>query len=150
MNKSNSLRKALNAAVPSLVTDPDKLLVFIDTGNIIATGAASNSFDYAYTLNVMLLDFTGDADIVFAALIAWVRRNQSDLLTNDDLRKTGISFEADQLTQTTVDLSIKLRLTESVVVGTDDTGAQTITHVDEPVPEWEAQGLYDPSQQWPN
>ena len=98
----------------------------------------------------MLLDFTGDADIVFAALIAWVKRNQSDLLTNDDLRKTGISFEADQLTQTTVDLSIKLRLTESVVVGTDYTGAQTITHVDEPVPEWETQGLYDPSQQWPN
>jgi hypothetical protein len=96
MNKSNSLRRALNAAVPSLVTDPDKLLVFIDTGNIIATGAASDSFDYAYTLNVMLLDFTGDADIVFAALIAWVRRNQSDLLTNDDLRKTGISFEADR------------------------------------------------------
>ncbi|BCB23202.1 tail terminator [Burkholderia phage FLC5] len=148
MNKANSLRKALNAAVPSLSTDPDKLLVFIDAGNIIATGAASGSFDYAYTLNVMLLDFAGDADIVFAALIAWVKRNQSDLLTNDDLRKTGISFEADALTQTTVDLSIKLKLSESVVVGTDDAGAQTITHVDEPVPEWEVTGLYDPASQW--
>jgi hypothetical protein len=150
MNKANSLRKALNAAVPSLTTVPDKLLIFIDAGNIIATGAASGSFDYAYTLNVMLLDFAGDADIVFAALMAWIKRNQSDLLTNDDLRKTGISFEADQLTQTTVDLSIKLKLTESVVVGTDDTGAQTITHVDEPVPEWEVSGLYDPAAQWTN
>ena len=134
--------------MPSLVSDPDKLLVFIDAGNIIATGAASGSFDYAYTLNVMLLDFAGDADIVFAALIAWIKRNQSDLLTNDDLRKTGISFEADALTQTTVDLSIKLKLTESVVVGVDDAGAQTITHVDEPVPEWETTGLYDPAAQW--
>ncbi|MET3234337.1 UNVERIFIED_ORG: hypothetical protein ABIC54_006558 [Burkholderia sp. 1263] len=145
MNKANSLRAALTAAVPSLATDPDKLLVFIDAGNIIATGAASGSFDYAYTLNVMLLDFVGDADIVFAALVAWISRNESDLLTNDDLRKNGITFEADQLTQTTVDLSIKIKLTESVVIGVDEQGAQTITHVDEPVPEWEVQGLFDPS-----
>jgi hypothetical protein len=145
MNKANSLRTALTAAVPSLATDPDKLLVFIDAGNIIATGAASGSFDYAYTLNVMLLDFAGDADIVFAALVAWISRNESDLLTNDDLRKSGITFEADQLTQTTVDLSIKIKLTESVVIGVDEQGAQTITHVDEPVPEWEVQGLFDPS-----
>jgi hypothetical protein len=145
MNKANSLRAALTAAVPSLATDPDKLLVFIDAGNIIATGAASGSFDYAYTLNVMLLDFAGDADIVFAALVAWISRNESDLLTNDDMRKNGITFEADQLTQTTVDLSIKIKLTESVVVGVDEQGARTITHVDEPVPEWEVQGLFDPS-----
>jgi hypothetical protein len=145
MNKANSLRAALTAAVPSLATDPDKLLVFIDAGNIIATGAASGSFDYAYTLNVMLLDFAGDADIVFAALVAWISRNESDLLTNDDMRKNGIAFEADQLTQTTVDLSIKIKLTESVVVGVDEQGAQTIEHVAEPVPEWEVQGLFDPS-----
>lgn len=148
MNKAHSLRRALTAAVPSLATDPDKLLVFIDAGNIIATGALSTSFDYAYTLNVMLLDFAGDGDIVFAALLKWVRANQSDLLTNDELRKAGVSFEADQLTQTTVDLSIKLKLTESVIVSTDDTGAQTITHVDEPVPEWDVRGLVDP--QWTN
>jgi hypothetical protein len=148
MNKANSLRRALTAAVPALATDPDRLLVFIDAGNIIGTGAPSTSFDYAYTLNVMLLDFAGDADIVFAELMRWVRVNQSDLLTNDELRQSGIAFEADQLTQTTVDLSIKLKLTESVLVGTDDTGAQTITHVDEPVPEWDVQGLVDP--QWTN
>jgi hypothetical protein len=146
MNKANSLRRALTAAVPSLATDPDKLLVFIDAGNIIATGAQSTSFDYAYTLNVMLLDFAGDADIVFVALLQWVRLNQSDLLTNDELRRVGIAFEADQLTQTTVDLSIKLRLTESVLVVTDDAGAQKITHVDEPVPEWDVRGLINP--QW--
>ncbi|MEM5451894.1 phage tail protein [Paraburkholderia guartelaensis] len=149
MNKANSLRRALTAAVPALATDPDKLLVFIDAGNIIATSAQSTSFDYAYTLNVMLLDFAGDGDIVFAALLQWVRANQSDLLTNDELRKAGISFEADQLTQTTVDLSIKLKLTESVLVTTDDAGVQKITHVDEPVPEWDVQGLVDPSR-WTN
>ncbi|MFP6558146.1 phage tail protein [Paraburkholderia sp. B3] len=146
MNKATSLRRALTVAVPSLAVDPDKLLVFIDAGNIVGTGAVSLSFDYAYTLNVIIEDFAGDADTVFVAVMAWVRRNQSDLLTNDDLRKLGISFEADQLTQTTVDLSIKLRLTESVVVGTNDAGEQTIEHVGEPVPEWDVNSLVDP--QW--
>jgi hypothetical protein len=148
MKKANSLRLALTAAVPSLASDPDKLLVFIDAGNVVATGARSISFDYAYTLNVILLDFSGDADIVFAALVQWVRLNQSDLLTNDELRKTGIAFEADQLTQTTCDLSIRLKLTESVLVATDDAGGQKITHVDEPVPEWDTHSLVDP--QWTN
>lgn len=146
MNKATSLRRALTVAVPSLAIDPDKLLVFIDAGNIIGTGAVSLSFDYAYTLNVIIEDFAGDADTVFVAVMAWVRRNQSDLLTNDDLRKSGISFETDQLTQTTCDLSIKLRLTESVVVGTNDAGEQTIEHVDEPVPEWDVNGLIE--SQW--
>jgi hypothetical protein len=142
MNKAMSLRRALTAAVPSLAGDPDRLLVFIDTGNIVATGARGASFDYAYTLNVILLDFAGDADIVFAAVLAWARRNEPELLTNDELRRTGIAFEADQLTQTTCDLSIRLKLTESVIVGTDAAGGQTFTHVDEPVPEWEIDGLY--------
>jgi hypothetical protein len=38
-------------------------------------------------------------------------------------------------------LSIKLQLSESVVVGADDQGAQTITHIDEPVFEWNLDSL---------
>jgi hypothetical protein len=136
MNKANSFRTALTAALPSLATDPDKLLVFIDAGRVIATDAPSLSFEYRFTLNAILLDFAGDADAVFVALLAWVKRNQSDLLSNETTRKDGISFEAEHLTNDTCDLSIKLQLSESVVVGADDQGAQTITHIDEPVFEW--------------
>jgi P2 phage tail completion protein R (GpR) len=136
MNKAASFRQAIALAVPSLKDDPDRLLVFIDQGHIVATAAPSLSFEYRFVLNAILLDFAGDADTVFVALMAWVHRHQSDLVSNDDTRKNGITFEVDHLTQTTFDLSIKLTLTESVVVGTDPAGAQTITHVDEPVNEW--------------
>jgi hypothetical protein len=136
MNKAASFRQAIASAVPSLKDDPDKLLVFIDQGHIVATAAPSLSFEYRFVLNAILLDFAGDADTVFVALMAWVQRNQSDLVSNDDTRKNGITFEVDHLTQTTFDLSIKLTLTESVVVDTDPAGVQTITHVDEPVNEW--------------
>ncbi|HEV2641109.1 MAG TPA: phage tail protein [Candidatus Elarobacter sp.] len=141
MNKPNSFRKAITAAVPSLAVDPDKLLVFVDQGNIVGTGAASLSFEYRYKLNVIVTDFAGNADAIFVALMGWIRRNQSDLLTNDDKRRTGISFEVDHLTQDTCDVSIKVDVTESVVVGTNEAGEQTITHVDEPAYEWDATGL---------
>jgi hypothetical protein len=141
MNKANSFRTALTAALPALATDPDKLLVFIDAGRVIATDAPSLSFEYRFTLNAILLDFAGDADTVFVALLAWVKRNQSDLLANETTRKDGISFEAEHLTNDTCDLSIKLQLSESVVVGADDQGVQTITHIDEPVFEWNLDSL---------
>ncbi|CAE6848677.1 MULTISPECIES: phage tail protein [Paraburkholderia] len=146
MNKAATFRRAIADAVPELHDDPDKLLVFVDAGTVIATAAPSLSFEYRYTLNAIITDFAGDADAVFVALIAWVHRNQSDLLANDDERQNGIAFEVDHLTQTTCDLSIKLKLTESVVVGTNADGSQKITHVDEHVPEWNVQGLVDP--QW--
>ncbi|CAN7192408.1 phage tail protein [Trinickia sp. LjRoot230] len=141
MNKAISLRRALTEAAPSLAVDPDKLLVFIDAGNIVGTGAPSLSFNYVYTLNVIIEDFAGDADTLFVALMAWVRRYQPDILNNDDLRQSAIAFEVDQLTQTTADLSIKLKLTESVVVSVDASGARTVKHVDEPVYEWDVPGL---------
>ncbi|SDE41610.1 phage tail protein [Paraburkholderia lycopersici] len=141
MNKAISFRAAIADAVPALQADPDKLLVFVDTGKIIATAAPSLSFQYSYTLNVIVTDFAGDADELFVALIAWVQLNQPDLVMNDDTRKNGIAFEVDHLTQTTCDVSIKLQLTESVIVKTDDAGTRTITHVDEPVYEWNVDGL---------
>jgi hypothetical protein len=144
MNKAASFRQAIASAVPSLNDDPDKLLVFVDQGRIVATAAPSLSFEYRFVLNVMLLDFAGDADTVFVALVAWVKRNQSDLLANDTERKDGITFEVEHLTNSTCDLSIKLALTESVLVSDDGQGGQTITHVDEPVPEWDLDTLFAP------
>jgi hypothetical protein len=67
MIKPASFRDAIVAAVPSLKDNPDKLLVFIDKGQIVATGAPSLSFEYRFTLNVILLDFPGDEDAVMVA-----------------------------------------------------------------------------------
>lgn len=131
MIKTASLRKALVAAIPSLEAEPDKLAVFVDEGSIVATGTRSLSFEHRYTAHALVMDFAGDADTVFVALIEWASENQPDLLMNPDGREYGITFEADILNNTTVDLSIKLALTEGVAVTTAPNGSYVIEHVDD-------------------
>ncbi|MDR5797442.1 MULTISPECIES: phage tail protein [unclassified Caballeronia] len=131
MIKPASLRAALVAAIPTLAENPDKLTVFIDQGSLAATGTISSSFEYRYVLNVIVLDFAGDADDLFIAIVDWVRKYQSDLVSNFDQRSNGITFEIDILDNATADVSIKLQMTESVVVGTGPTGERTVTHIDD-------------------
>lgn len=135
MKKPSTLRAALVAALPQLATDPDKLLVFIDAGSLHASYAPGLSYEYAYTLNVILTDFAGDPDAVMVPLLMWVRVNQSELMDNADLRQSGISFEADTIDHDSCDLSIKLALTERVIVKDLGDGVLDITHPDEPQPE---------------
>lgn len=141
MIKPASLRAAIVAAVPDLAANPDKLQVFVDAGNLVATNTKTLSFEYRYTINLILLDFAGDEDTIMMALLIWVRRHQSDLLDNPDKRSTAITFEVDQLNNSTCDLSITLPLTESVKVQLDADNNPVATHLPEPVPEWVMSGL---------
>jgi hypothetical protein len=141
MKKPATLRAAIAAAVPELQANPDRFLVFADAGAICSTNTKTLSFSYQYTLNLILTDFAGDPDLVMIAMLEWVRVNEPELLDNPEKRRRGIEFEVDHLNHTTCDLSIKLALTESVLVGTDADGARTITHQDEPVPDWTRGGL---------
>ncbi|MGI4815398.1 MAG: phage tail protein [Janthinobacterium lividum] len=138
MIKPALLRAALVAAIPSLATDPDKLTVFIDQGSIVASGTPSASFEYRYVVNALALDFSGDSDLVMLALIEWARSHQPDLLSGTGDDDTGICFEVDILNNATVDLSITMQLSESVVVSTDANGQHTLTHVNDATDAWTA------------
>jgi len=70
MYKPNSLRQHLAAAIPDLQRDPDRLLVFADEGNVVASATASLSFEYRFKLNLIVTDDAGDADAIMVALIA--------------------------------------------------------------------------------
>ncbi|MYM70530.1 phage tail protein [Pseudoduganella sp. FT55W] len=140
MNKPGSLRAAIAAAAPELKTSPDKFNVFIDGGTIVSISTSMPSFEYRCTINLILLDFAGDADQVFIALLAWVRTNQPDLMDNDTLRQSAIKFEVDHLNNETCDISITLPLTESVRVTRDAAGAYQVQHLQEPVPDWRTTG----------
>ncbi len=131
MNKPGSLRAAIEAAIPWLVENPERLTVFIDHGSIVATGAKGLSFEYRYVCHLLLLEFAGDSDELFLAIIEWVRTNQPDLVLNPDQRAHGITYETDILDNDMSDVSIKLQLTESVVVKVNDDGTRTIEHVDD-------------------
>lgn len=132
MNKPDSLRRHLLAAVPELHKNPDRLLVFIDNGTVRSTAAVGLSFEYAYTLNVILTDFAGHPDALMIPLLAWLLVNQNELIANLEKGKEAIKFEADILDNSKVDLSIELPLTERVIVKKQDDGTLQVSHPDEP------------------
>lgn len=132
MNKPDSLRVHLLAAIPELKQNPDRLLIFIDNGKIRCTAATGLSFEYAYDLQIILTDFAGHPDSVMLPLLGWLGVNQSELLVNLDKSAVGIKFEADIIDNSKVDMSLTLPLTERVIVKKQDDGTFTAKHAAEP------------------
>lgn len=133
MLKPNSLRQHLAEAVPTLQRDPDRLAVFIRDGKLVTTGAGSLSFEYRYTLNLVLLDYGEHADAVMVPLLAWLRLHQPEIANNPELREKAVRFEVEILNASTVDLSIEVDLSERVLVQRRaGTAAFDVRHVAEP------------------
>jgi len=131
MNKPQSLRSALNKSVPYVANNPDRLHLFVDSGQLIATSAASLSWEYRYTLNVVITDFTGDQNLLMAPVLLWLRENQPDALQNSEARERLFSFEVDILANDRCDISMDLKLTERVIATIED-GKARIEAVPEP------------------
>jgi hypothetical protein len=135
MNKPQSLRSALNKSVPYVAENPDRLHLFVDSGQLVATSAASLSWEYRYTLNVVITDFTGDQNLLMAPVLLWLWENQPDALQNSEARERLFSFEVDILANDRCDISMDLKLTERVIATIED-GKAHIEAVPEPdVPE---------------
>ncbi len=97
MNKPQSLRSALNKSVPYVADNSDRLHLFVDSGQVVATSAPSLSWEYRYTLNVVITDFTGDQNLLMDLMLLWLRENQPDALQNSEEREKLFSFEVDIL-----------------------------------------------------
>jgi len=131
MLKPDSLRKSMADAVPYIANNPDCLHIFIDKGVIYSTLAPSLSFEYQYTLNIVITDFAESADMLIVPILHWLRTNQPDIMASPDRRGDGFKFEADFLSNITRDISIDLKLTERVIVSERD-GVLHVKHVEEP------------------
>ncbi|QDJ13082.1 phage tail protein [Mergibacter septicus] len=114
MKKPNQIRQVLTDSLTYLQHNPDQLLIFIENGKIITTNAKSLSFEYRYTLNIILTDFHSDLATVIAPLIGYLKIHQPELLQNPD-RREHFQFESDFINHDTQDVSIKLELTEKVI-----------------------------------
>ena len=134
MYKPHSLRAHLTAGSAELRQNPDKLLIFADGGNTVATGTTSLSFEYRYKLNIIITDYSDSVDALMIPLLAWVQVHQRDLLDNAELRKTGIGFDVDYNNHTSIDLAITLALTERVIVKPAGAGRLEVLHLAEPQP----------------
>ena len=138
MNKPQSLRHALNKAVPYVRNNPDKLHLFVDNGSLVATGASSMSWEYRYTLNAVIEDFSGDQNLLMAPVLLWLRDNQPDAINNPALREKLFTFEVDILRNDVCDISLNLQLTERVLVSTDGSvsSVEAIAEPDAPEEMW--------------
>lgn len=132
MLKPDAIREIITRANPYLKRDPDKLQVFLDSGRIVAYGASSLSYEYRYTLNVIVMDYPHHADQIIVPMLAYLRTRQPELFENRDLAQNLIRFDAEILNQSVIDLSLQVDLTERVIVNPDGDGKLTVAHAAEP------------------
>lgn len=134
MIKPTALRDHLLAAVPGLRRNRDQLSVFVEQGTIRSTAAHGLSFEYGYTVELLLTNYPGSADAVAIPLLAWLRENQRELLENLERGREAIQFQVEILNNDLIDLSIRLPLTERVIVkpATDGSGVLQVSHPQEP------------------
>ena len=138
MYKPASLRRHLGATVPDLQTNPDKLSILVRQGRTVCAGGASLSFEYHYTVQLVVLDYAGEADHLMLPLLVWLRTHQREYFDNAEWREQRLRFEAEYLNSTTIDLTIELDLTERVAVAVQDPadhlapGRFTLQHLSEP------------------
>ncbi len=116
MLKPAEIRRVITAANESLRRDPDRLLIFIDEGRVVCRGGHNLSYEYRYTLNIIVTDYPHHADRIILPMLAWLRRHQPDLFENFDRGNDAIRFQVEVLNQQTVDISIEVDLTERVIV----------------------------------
>lgn len=131
MKKPIDLRKYLEDHVPSLKKHPDKLHVFVEKGSVATKAGKGMSFEYHYTLKLVIIDFPEPADAVIVPLLAWIATNQPDLILDTDKRDKAIDIEAEIIDHKTVDLGLDLRLSERVIVTATEAG-WAAEHVGEP------------------
>ena len=134
MYKADSLRKHLSAANRILKRNPEMLHIFVDEGNIVATGTGSLSHEYQYRLNIHIEDYAGPLEAITVPILAWIQIHQSELLNNPEKRKTGISFDVDFNNNETIDILGRLTLTEKSIVTKDGKGRINVKHQEEPLP----------------
>ncbi len=96
------------------------------------------SWEYRYTLNVVIEDFSGDQNLLMAPVLLWLRDNQPDAINNPALREKLFTFEVDILRNDVCDISLNLQLTERVLVSTDGTvsSVEAVAEPDEPEEMW--------------
>ncbi len=131
MKKPADLRAHLARHVPSLARNPDKLHLIIDKGRLATKPGRSLSFEWRYTLQIIITDFPESPDVLAVPLLSWLEVNQPDLLIDPERASHAVDFEAEIIDHNTVDIGLTLELSERVVVH-QVPGGYECEHVGEP------------------
>lgn len=123
MRKPDTLCDWLLRSLPFLDAHPEKLHLFIEEGRIITVRGETLSYKYSYDLVLVLEDMADDSHALIVPLLAWIAKNQPDLLTGD-----GLPFTQDILSNAARDIEIRLALTETVVVNATVDGGWDVSY----------------------
>lgn len=148
MKKANKLRQMITKHCDYLKTNPEKLHVFIDNGKVMMTNATSLSFEYQYTLNIIITDYNDNIDTIIVPIIAFLYIHQQESFGNDELREDALTYEVDALDNHSFDISINIKLTERVLTLHDDKTGYKVKHCDDKpfgefIPDWAKSILKD-------
>ncbi|WP_431274226.1 phage tail protein [Variovorax ureilyticus] len=136
MKKPQLLRDHITNACPELAINPERLTVFIERGTIVHTGTPALSFEYRYTLNIVVIDWAGSTDVLIVPIVAWLKKHQPDIFDNPERREKAFRFESEVIDHNQADIGIEIDLRESVAVEgmtIDGINRLTTRHVGEPL-----------------
>lgn len=117
MKKLADLRTHILTNVPGLKSNPDKLLTFIEDGNIEFWPGSNLSHMYTLPIRLIITDFTGNVDDIILPILSWLQVREPGF----DPANT-ISFEAELLNNNSYDISITVNITERVIVTSTEAG----------------------------
>lgn len=132
MLKAAKIREQLTSGIPWLKDNPANLWIGVRKGTLVATGQASASFEYRYHLEIVVMDYPGDFDLLSLVILAWAKVHQPDLIFNADKRAREVTFMADIISNDCCDILFGFPVDEARLVTTDDCGNTIITARDEP------------------
>ena len=132
MKKPASLRAAIEAAVPEIRNEGDRLKLWIEDGAVRARQTENHGFAFEYPLSVLVEETATDIAIIVHAITRWIRANQPNLMAGGS--GDSFSFETDILDNSTADILFTLKLTENVAVTPIEDGSWTIDYLAEPNP----------------
>lgn len=141
LHKPASLRKVLLAQVPAIKESPEILSMFIDKGRVLAGATGSLSFQYRYTLNLVVQDYAGDIDMLVLPILVWIQQEEPELL--ERAPQEPIKYESEILDGDAADVSIYLELSERVLVAwNEEYSKYAVTHLGDanPAPAFDAAG----------
>lgn len=111
MQKLVDLRNHILQNVPDLKRNPDKLLTFIEDGNIEYWQGTNLSHSYTIPARIIVTDYSGDIDNLIVPILSWLSYREPGLEPQN-----AISFEAEILNNDSWDLSVTVNITERVIV----------------------------------
>ena len=127
MKKLADLRNHILSNVPNLKSNPDKLLTFIEDGNIEFWQGTNLSHMYTLPIRLIITDFTGNVDDIILPILSWLQVREPGAEPQNT-----ISFEAELLNNNSYDISITVNITERVIVTSTVDGLVTEHVLPEP------------------